>query len=215
VTAPAARQKRLAKANKAVGAGKHTPKPSCSLLRAFLPFLKSGSAKEPVVSGGVRNSRPNFQFIHPSSVNHGSGPVCNARGPDAINHPLRGGCLPVCGHKDMSSATHESGPVPARNAAPKSNSIHALTRPARKPDLAEELCSWRAQGDGKSSVQLLVFASSGLRLALAGHFSPTIALAALDGMGHGQGVFVSKHSTAIPKRGATPCRSQRKPPNPP
>jgi hypothetical protein len=112
--------------------------------------------------------------------------------------------LPVCGQKCVSFATLPSGPVPARNADPEMNSIHALLRRARKPDLAEELCSWRAQGDGKSSVQLQVFASSGLRLALAGHFSHTIALAALDGVGHGQGVFVSKHSTAIQKRGATP-----------
>jgi hypothetical protein len=102
----------------------------------------------------------------------------------------------------MSFATLPSGPVPARNAAPKSNSC--APRSSKETKLAEELCSWRAQGDGKSSVQLQVFASSGLRLALAGHFSHTVALAALDGVGHGQGVFVSKHSTAIPKRGDTP-----------
>jgi hypothetical protein len=82
--------------------------------------------------------------------------------------------------------------------------IHALSRQARKPNLAEERCSWRAQGDGKSSVQLQVFASSGLLLAQQGHFSHTVALAALAGVGQGQGVFVSKHSTAIQKRGATP-----------
>jgi hypothetical protein len=48
-------------------------------------------------------------------------------------------------------------------------------------------------------VQLQVFASSGLRLT-CGHFSHTVALAALAGVGQGQGVFVNKHSTAIQKR---------------
>jgi hypothetical protein len=48
-------------------------------------------------------------------------------------------------------------------------------------------------------VQLQVFASSGLRLT-CGHFFHTVALAALAGVGQGQGVFVSKHSTAIQKR---------------
>ncbi len=47
-------------------------------------------------------------------------------------------------------------------------------------------------------MQLQVFASSGLRLA-CGHFSHTIALAALAGVSQGQGVFVSKHSTTISK----------------
>ena len=48
--------------------------------------------------------------------------------------------------------------------------------------LAEELCSWRAQGDGKSSVQLHVFASSGLRLTCRPLF-PDPALAAPAGVG--------------------------------
>jgi hypothetical protein len=36
---------------------------------------------------------------------------------------------------------------------------------SKETNLAEELCSWRAQGNGKRSVQLQVFTSSGLRLA--------------------------------------------------
>jgi len=39
-----------------------------------------------------------------------------------------------------------------------------------------------------------------------GHFYHTVALAALAGVAQGQGVFVSKHSTAIQKRGATPMK---------
>jgi hypothetical protein len=38
-------------------------------------------------------------------------------------------------------------------------------RASKETKPAEERRSWRAQGDGKSSVQLQVFASSGLRLA--------------------------------------------------
>jgi len=37
--------------------------------------------------------------------------------------------------------------------------------PSKETKPPEERRSWRAQGDGKSSVQLQVFASSGLRLA--------------------------------------------------
>jgi N-terminal domain of anti-restriction factor ArdC len=55
-------------------------------------------------------------------------------------------------------------------------------------------------------VQLQVFASSGLRLT-CGHFSHTVALAALAGVGQGQGVFVSKHSKAIHKRRIYPMSS--------
>jgi antirestriction factor ArdC-like protein len=55
-------------------------------------------------------------------------------------------------------------------------------------------------------VQLQVFASSGLQLT-CGHFSHTVALAALAGVGQGQGVFVSKHSTAIQKRRIHPMSS--------
>jgi hypothetical protein len=86
-------------------------------------------------------------------------------------HEIRMRKMILCGEetslaaatKCASFATLPSGPVPARNADPEA--IHALPRPAGKPNLAEERCSWRAQGDGKSSVQLQVFASSGLRLA--------------------------------------------------
>jgi hypothetical protein len=55
-------------------------------------------------------------------------------------------------------------------------------------------------------VQLQVFASSGLRLT-CGPFSHTVALAAPAGVGQGQGVFVSKHSTAIQKRRIHPMSS--------
>jgi hypothetical protein len=55
-------------------------------------------------------------------------------------------------------------------------------------------------------VQLQVFASSGLRLAWRPLF-PHLALAASAGVGQGQGVFVSKHSTAIQKRRNYPMSS--------
>jgi len=80
--------------------------------------------------------------------------------------------------------------------------------PIKEPDLLRGL-PWRAQADGKSFVQLQVFASSGLRLARSGHFSHSYALAAPAGVGLGQGVFVSKHSTAIQTRRTHPMRTNQ------
>jgi hypothetical protein len=64
------------------------------------------------------------------------------------------------------------GLCPARNAVPdwlksnnKNNSNVSRSAPSKETIPAEERRSWRALGDGKNSVQLQVFASSGLRLA--------------------------------------------------
>jgi hypothetical protein len=65
-----------------------------------------------------------------------------------------------------------AGLCPARNAVPdwlKSNNKNkgnfSRSAPSKETKPSEERRSWRAQGDGKNSVQLQVFASSGLRLA--------------------------------------------------
>jgi hypothetical protein len=50
-------------------------------------------------------------------------------------------------------------------AESKSQRDFLRSAPRKETKPAEERRSWRAQGDGKSSVQLQVFASSGLRLA--------------------------------------------------
>jgi len=71
---------------------------------------------------------------------------------------------------------------------------------ARKPSLPKELRSWRTQGAPSSSALRLCRPS--LRspsVALRGR-NPPLAFATLAGVGLGQGVFVSKHSTAIQKR---------------
>jgi hypothetical protein len=47
----------------------------------------------------------------------------------------------------------------------KNKSNFSRSAPSKETKPSEERRSWRAQGDGKSSVQLQVFASSGLRLA--------------------------------------------------
>jgi hypothetical protein len=54
------------------------------------------------------------------------------------------------------------------SATPTLKTMYALSRPASKPDLADKRGSWRAQSDGKSFVQLQVFASRGWP---KGHFS--------------------------------------------
>ncbi len=63
-------------------------------------------------------------------------------------------------------------PFPSRSAS-KSNSARSALM--RKPDLLRGL-PWRAQADGKSFVQLQVFASSGLRLAFQATFTTAMHL---------------------------------------
>ncbi len=57
---------------------------------------------------------------------------------------------------------HPFNASPTRTTA---NEISRAPRPARKPNLLRSAAPGARQGDGKSSVQLQVFASSGLRLA--------------------------------------------------
>ncbi len=94
--------------------------------------------------------------------------------------------------------------VPARNAAPKSNSCAPRARQGNQTLL-------RSAAPGAHKVMEKAPCSSRYSLPPAfgwpkGHFSHTVALAALAGVGQGQGVFVSKHSTATLKRGATPMK---------
>ncbi len=83
-------------------------------------------------------------------------------------------------------------------------------RPTRSPDLLMDSVPGAMQEAPQSSA--LRLCRPPLRSALSvpliaplqGWGTPPLALAAPAGVGQGQGVFVSKHSTAIPKRGQHP-----------
>ncbi len=78
-----------------------------------------------------------------------------------------------------SFATHLCGPVPARNAGPKNKQpprqrhFLRLRAKAGQPDLLRSSAPGAGKAMEKSVVQLQVFASSGLRRALAGPLFPT------------------------------------------
>src|SRR5665213_3600578 len=104
--------------------------------------------------------------------------------------------LPVCGHKCASSATLLSGDTPQR---PEINSY--APRPTSEPSLLRSAAPGaRKECPQSSALRLCRPACSRLPLRSRWVIPLSVALAALDGVGHGQGVFVSKHSTAILKR---------------
>ena len=105
--------------------------------------------------------------------------------------------------------------APPQNAAPSNRQIavpnpgakcecrSALARSGKETRPAEGLCPWRVQADGKSSVQLQVFASSGpAACPQKSTFPHSVALAAPAGVGLGQGVTVKQprrnHSSEEP-----------------
>jgi hypothetical protein len=88
--------------------------------------------------------------------------------------------------------------VPSRNALPKC--IHALRAKPRKTSLLRD----SVPGARKRHPNLPRCACADLACGrpplCSGCGTPPLALAAPAGVGQGQGVFVSKHSTAIQKR---------------
>jgi hypothetical protein len=78
--------------------------------------------------------------------------------------------------------------------------LSCAPRKARKPSLPEGLRPWRAQEAPQSSALRLCRPACGRPPLRSGWGTPPLALAAPAGVGQGQGVFVSKHSTAIQKR---------------
>jgi hypothetical protein len=97
--------------------------------------------------------------------------------------------------------------LPATSARRTSaKAISALHADARKPSLLRELRPWRATRGTRIFRASLVQTSAALRPLHSADRSvprvgtPPLALAAPAGVGQGQGVFVSKHSTAIQKR---------------
>src|ERR1700679_2677383 len=106
----------------------------------------------------------------------------------------------------------EERSIAVRNAHPyKPEPLHADVRET-KP--AEGLRPWRAtRGNPQSSAlrlcrpPLRYAPSTPLIAPFQGWGTPPLALAAPAGVGQGQGVFVSKHSTAIQKRRKYPMSS--------
>ena len=68
---------------------------------------------------------------------------------------------------------------------------------------AQELCPWLTQGAPLSSALRLCRPSLRSPFVALRERNPPPALAALAGMGQGQGVFENKHSTAIQNGGTT------------
>ena len=108
---------------------------------------------------------------------------------------------------DSKQHSHGSGPFPPATPTPRTiQSISLRSAQSKETKPPEGLRPWRATRGTPIFRAALVQTSAALRplhsatAPFQGWGTPPLALAAPAGVGQGQGVFVSKHSTAIQKR---------------